>query len=219
MNKLVFAFTAFFMFSAVANAAFVNPNPAVLGNDTGAEEFAPLTSTLFVTAEALDIGATVTPSVFGFYFAGTDPTNPANRVDLFGPAIHNTTPGQSLLVDLATGVVFNNNTASVQSLFSALGGVIGFFYELPLVNNTFFYSQSFLNAGSVDYFGFFPVLNTTGAMLIDIQLPDGTTLAFELAVNLVAVPEPATTMLLAIALFFFGFYEWHKKSRLAPRTF
>ncbi|WP_190303261.1 MULTISPECIES: PEP-CTERM sorting domain-containing protein [Methylomonas] len=184
-----------------ANAAFSNPDPATFQDDSGSELFSPTSGNQFFTLELADLGSSVTDTIFGFYVKGTDPTDPSNRIELFGPGNHNT--AQAFLVDLTAGIVFDLNTASVAGSFAAAGSVIGFYYELPLLGDMVLYSQSSLNSGGLDAFGFFPLIADPTVWLVEVAVPDGNggsfPLAFELAANLNAIPEPGVLALIGLA--------------------
>lgn len=210
IRKLIYAFfLAPLLLAPTAQAAFVNPDPTTYSNDTNTELFSPIPgpNQVFVAIEFLDFASLVTTSTFGFYFANSDPSDPANRIGLFGPAIHNTVPAQQSLIDLSNGFVFDVNNSIITSTFASLGNVIGFYLDLPDTGLTL-YSQTSLNVGNLDFFAFFPFLSDPNTLLVQIQVPDGnggdSVLAFELLANLrsVTIPEPGTFSLLLIALFF-----------------
>lgn len=175
-------------------AAAVNPDPTVWGANTGAETFNPV-GNYFFGQEQIDFASYYTETIFGFYYVGTDPTNAANRIDLWGPWAHNTNPAQGVIVDFTSAGIYDLNTFALLGSFTAMSGPIGFFFEFPLFNDYVLYSQASLNQGQSG-FSVFPLLSDPSISLFGLQVTDGngnpTTLAYEVVGNLVSVPEPAT---------------------------
>jgi hypothetical protein len=203
--KTIFAATiASALVAPMASATILNPDPTKFSSDTGAELFNPL-GNVFFGLEFQDIAANFTQSIFGFYFDGTDPTNPANRIALWGPGSHNTDPSQAAIVDLANSTVYDANTFTIKGSFSSLDKPIGFFYELPEFNNFVIYSQSSLNNGQ-DLFAVFPLISDPSVSVLGIQVGDNaggfTTLAYEVVANSVPVPAPGSLALLMSWLVF-----------------
>lgn len=197
----------------MASATIQNPDPINLGSDTGAELFKPL-GRYFFGSEIQDTAATFTQTIFGFYFEGTDPTNPTNRIALIGPGSHNTNPTQGAIVDLADSIVYDSNTFTTKSTFSSLDKPIGFFYELPDLNNFVIYSQSSLNNGQ-DLFAVFPLLSDPSVSVLGVQVGDNaggfTTLAYEAVANVAPVPTPSALALIMTSFLFIRFWGSRKK--------
>lgn len=194
--------------SPTLKAAAINPDPTVWGANNGAEIFNPV-GNFFFGQEQVDFATFFTETIFGFYYVGTDPTNPSNRIDLWGPWAHDTNPAQGVIVDYSTAGIYNLNTFALLSSFTVMSGPIGFFYEFPLLNDYVLYSQANLNQGQ-SVFSVFPLLSDPSIYLLGLQVNDSNgspiNLGYEIVGNLTSVPEPATIMLLLT-----GFLATHKR--------
>lgn len=181
-----------------------NVSAIVFGGDDGTELFVP--SNQLFNVEVLDLGAATS---FGFYFDGTDVTNPANLITIFGPE-DETTSGdiQTAGVDFNAEIVYDIDDSQIQSSFTDLGLPIGFYADFDL--GTIFTDPS-LNPGGEDLAETRPCLSDcplSDIYRIDFKRMD-TTLTTDIVSGVKPVPEPS--MLLLIGTGLSGLVIWRKK--------
>lgn len=175
------------------------PFTSTHGPDDGTEIFDPV-SNLF-SVQIHDVFDNF--NSFGFYFAGTDPTNPLNRITIFS------TDDQGLLqlasVNFDAGIVFDLNPSDplIEASFTDLGTPIGFYLDIniPLLGGITAFTQSALNPEGQDLAATFPKLADPTDYLIGFEGPNGNAiLALEIVEGITPVPEPATVLLVGSGL-------------------
>jgi hypothetical protein len=196
-----------------------NPDPANLADDIqGSGYFSHADQVFF--QEFYDIGPTwefVQGSEFGFFFAGTDITDPINLIPIFDSS---DVGSQNRLaqVDFAAGNVHDLDDGDViQNTFTGSGN-IGFYFSLdPILGVPSLFSDPSLNIDG-DVFGTYPTLDPpANEFLIAFQYPDGTggydSLLFEGVSGIESVPLPGTLLLFCSGLAGVAWYS-RKRRRL-----
>ena len=143
-----------------------------------------------ITVQFENIGV---PSTFGFYFAGSDLSNPANLVPIFGP--EDIGPDQVAGIDFDLGIVVDIDAGIPQSFFSG-SGPIGFFWLSSVAT---LFTESALNGG-LDVAAAFPSLGAPNEYLLAFEIPGGPTVAFEFLQGVRSVPEPTTGLLMSVGV-------------------
>lgn len=198
--------------SVQAQAVFVNPDPSSYANDIGTKYFSPNSAALVL--EASDLGELLgAGSRFGFYFEGTDVSNPTNLIDIFDAT---DSTGNLAYIDFGIRGVFDLDAGIVQSSFSGFGN-IGFFLGLnPLLaggTGIFLFTDPTLNPGGIDVASVFAQLTAPENVFIGFSVPGvAVPLSFHVVAGVHPVPEPSLLALFAIAVF-----GWGISHRLAYR--
>lgn len=185
---------AFILVSANATAIISNPDPGTWADDSGVETFTPgaLTASIEIY-DPFDVF-----SVFGFYFVGTDVTNPSNLTIIFDQ-FDQGAPAQSALIDFTSGAVFDADDTVLQDTFTPGLGDVGFFLH---VNGTSLFTEAGLNPGGLDLSGTFTSLADPSNHLLSFEV-DGTPIGFDLVIGFSAnanAPEPSTIVLMLLTL-------------------
>ncbi|EKE13357.1 MAG: hypothetical protein ACD_13C00023G0002 [uncultured bacterium] len=194
----LFVSVFFFASASATHALMTNPAPALFHEDDDTELFTP--ESLIIDFELWDIGDLLpnTFSEFGFFFAGDDPTNSANRTIIFGNEdFFSLSLEEAASINFNTGIVRDLTDFSQQDAFTPGAGDIGFYYTL---NNLTIYTLSIYNILGSDV-GTFRFRDNPNAYLIGFESPlVSTPLAYELVAGVSPVPEPATMMLVGTGL-------------------
>jgi hypothetical protein len=171
------------------------PGPDGYGADDGTSLFIP--SQPVFSLEIADLGGSVFPSSFGFYFD----SNPAELFAIFGPEDQG--GDQQAMIDFTQGMVFDLDAPAVQDAFTPGIATIGFVYALDLtsVNLGGFlaYTDPSLNGG-VDMAATFPYSTDPSTYMIGFEAPDGNPVSFNIVSGVNPVPEPGTLLLLGSGL-------------------
>lgn len=197
----------------------VNPFPGAFADDDGTEIFTHIGE--FFSLELFDFGDSLSlaGNTFGFFFEGTDVTNPANLITIFGPEDVDPDPGgvgsvpQVAGVNINGGFVVDVDASEIQSAFTGSGDV-GFFLQVdPLGTSPLtLFSVNAFNPLFADAMGSFPSLTDPDAYLLAFEEPFNGTLvgAFILDNGVFPMPEPGIGSML-----FFGvaaLLGWRRKS-------
>ncbi|MCP5125163.1 MAG: hypothetical protein H6973_05865 [Gammaproteobacteria bacterium] len=179
----------------MANATpFANPDPTTLLDDIDGSGY-------FIPEPGGSLGIKLSDiasgpgSIFGFFFQGSDISDPANLIVLFDET---DAVNDIVLVDFAVGFSYDHEDSVVQSTFTPMSGVpIGFFFQVPTLPPLF--SDASLNSG-FDVMGAFPALGqpTTYALLFDA--PGIGVLGLDVVTGIRAVPTPGVAALLVTGL-------------------
>jgi hypothetical protein len=193
-----------------------NPDPASLADDIqGSGYFAYDDQVYF--KEWFDVGPILglQGSEFGFFFAGTDITDPVNLIPIFD-ASDIGMQNRLALVDFAAGNVYDLDQGNVlQNTFTGTGN-IGFYFSLdPLSGVPTLFSDPVLNS-DVDVVGTYPALGQPpNQFLIAFQYPDGTggydSLLFEGVSGIAPVPLPGTLLLFCSGLVGFTWFSRRRR--------
>ena len=189
-----------------------NPDPAKWADDIqGSGYFVHADQVFF--EQFLDVGLDLglQASEFGFFFAGTDITDPINLIPIFDASdIGN--QNRLAQVDFVAGNVYDLDEGNViQNSFTGTG-TIGFYFSLdPLSGVPTLFSDPFLNS-DVDAVGTYPTLDPpANEFLIAFQYPDGTggydSLLFEGVTGIEPVPLPGTLLLFCSGLAGLAWYS------------
>lgn len=212
-GKLILPLILFFLvlFPIPSQATIINPLPGKFGSDDGTQLFDPCQCMAALEGYDLSDTGNLTGSTFGFFYWGTDLSDPNNLITLFDP-LDKIVDGQrpKATVDFVNGIVYDVDAGVIQGTFNPLGGHIGFFFEpdATLYPDALFTVAS-LNGG-VDVAATFPHLTLDKTYLIGYEIPNtNTTLAFEVVKGItpvaVPVPEPETLYLLGTGLLLAAF--------------
>ncbi len=203
-KKLLGILAALFVCGSV-NATPINPFPATYGVDDGSELFSP-TDSVALTVEFFDFQEILTPdaggATFGFYYA-SNPDNLITILDESDFSASSASPSSTALVDFATGVVLDQDSTTIQSLFTPLEENIGFFLT---ISDFTVYTESVLNALALDMVATFPSLIIPSTYLLGFGSVNesGTpiTLALEIVSGItgVSVPAPGALLLIIIGM-------------------
>ncbi len=199
-----------------------NPDPSTLADDIqGSGYFAPADEVYF--QESLDIGPLLfglPGSEFGFFFAGTDITDPNNLIPIFD-ASDIGSQNRMAMVDFTTGNVIDLDEGNVlQNTFTGMGN-IGFYFSLaPISGAQTLYSDPSLNIDG-DVVGTYPTLDPpSNEFLIAFQYPDGSggydSLLFEAVTGIAPVPLPGTLLLFCSGLAGVAWYSRKKRRQNIP---
>ncbi len=198
-----------------------NPDPANLSDDIqGSGYFAHADQVYF--QEFLDIGPALglQGSEFGFFFAGTDITDPLNLIPIFDSSDIGS-QNRLAQVDFAVGNVHDLDEGNViQNTFTGTGN-IGFYFSLdPLSGVPTLFSDPLLNS-DLDVVGTYPSLDPpTNEFLIAFQYPDGTggydSLLFEGVSGIEPVPLPGTLLLFCSGLAGVAWYSRKRRRQNNP---
>jgi hypothetical protein len=198
-----------------------NPDPANLADDVqGSGYFAHVDQVYF--QEFFDIGPALglQGSEFGFFFAGTDITDPINLIPIFDSSDIGS-QNRLARVDFAAGNVYDLNEDNIiQNTFTGSGN-IGFYFSLdPFSGVPTLFSDPFLNS-DVDVFGTYPSLDPpANEFLIAFQYPDGTggydSLLFEGVSGIEPVPLPGTLLLFCSGLAGVAWYSRKRRRQNNP---
>ena len=194
-----------------------NPDPTFWADDIqGSGYFSHADQVFF--QELFDVGPTlgefVQGSEFGFFFAGSDITNPINLIPIFDAS---DVGNQNRLarVDFTTGNVYDLDEGNaIQNTFTGSGN-IGFYFSLdPITGVPSLFSDPSLNIDG-DVFGTYPTLDPpANEFLIAFQFPDGSEdylpLLFEGASGVAPVPLPGTLLLFCSGL---AGVAWYSRKR------
>jgi hypothetical protein len=199
-HSVIFALGALLISVTASFASVINPNPAVWLDDDDTEIF--IHNGLVINFEiwdAADLSATAN-SEFGFFFAGTDPTNAANRVTIFGSEDgYSLTLAEYATINFSTGIVRDwNNLVPAQDTFTPGTDNIGFYYT---INNLTIYTTGADNYLGSDVGTFRSILNPS-LYRIDFTTPllEQNRVAVELVAGVQPVPLPAALFLLGSGL-------------------
>jgi len=200
-----------------------NPDPTFWADDIqGSGYFSHADQVFF--QELFDVGPTlgefVQGSEFGFFFAGSDITNPINLIPIFDAS---DVGNQNRLarVDFTTGNVYDLDEGNaIQNTFTGSGN-IGFYFSVDpafLIPNHF--SDPSLNAIG-DVVGTYPFLDSpSNEFLITFQFPDGTggydSLLFEGVSGIESVPLPGTLLLFCSGLAGVAWYSRKRRRQNNP---
>ena len=198
-----------------------NPDPATWADDIqGSGYFAHADQVFF--EEILDVGPALNlqGSEFGFFFAGTDITDPINLIPIFDASdIGN--QNRLAQVDFVAGNVYDLDEGNViQNTFTGTGN-IGFYFSLdPLSGVPTLFSDPFLNSDG-DVVGTYPTLDPpANEFLIAFQYPDGTggydSLLFEGVTGIEPVPLPGTLLLFCSGLAGVAWYSQKRRRQNNP---
>ncbi|EKE13358.1 MAG: hypothetical protein ACD_13C00023G0003 [uncultured bacterium] len=212
MKKMIvclsFVFVALFLNGEVV-ASVTNPNPVNWNDDDNASFFNY--ENQIITFEIFDLGGYIGPSEFGFFFAGSDPTNPANRIPIYDPLDQyypDVQNYQFASVDFVKGIVWDldkkeNNLPTVQGLFSPASAPIGFYYNFEPFNidiySMSFYTDTSLNPLGSDVGTFMSKLDSQKYLMAFVT-PGGKQIAYEYIAGISPVPLPASVVLLGSGL-------------------
>jgi len=199
-----------------------NPDPSTLADDIqGSGYFAPADEVYF--QESLDIGPLLfglPGSEFGFFFAGTDITDPLNLIPIFD-ASDAGSQNRLARVDFTTGSVIDLDEGNVvQNTFTGMGN-IGFYFSLdPISGVPTLFSDPFLNSG-LDVVGTYATLEPpVNEFLIAFQYPDGSggydSLLFESVSGIAPVPLPGTLLLFCSGLAGVAWYSRKRRRQNIP---
>ena len=186
--------------------AVLTPPPGFSGDIGGNGYFSHGTGVtsieIFDLVEALSGG--VAGSTFGFFFQGTDVTDPGNLIPIFTQ--DDTAPPQQVaLIDFGVGLVFDDDGSVPESAFSPSLGDIGFFLApfaglgLPTL-----FTDPALNPFGLDLSATFTSLADPTISLLGFEDPSGqlpnNLLALEATIGLTprGVPEPRSLALMAL---------------------
>jgi hypothetical protein len=218
MKRLLLASVLVLFCVAQSNATIVNPRPASFGPDDGTELWIPCAACM-TSIEGYDLSDTrgYDGSTFGFFFMGSDLSNPDNLITIFDPTdrIHGSTNPRAA-IDFYHGKVYDVDAGNtIQDTFIPQHHPkIGFFLQADpdLYPNTLF-TVSSLNPGGADAAATFPALQhpnfpTAVSYLLGFEVPDGggtgpqssLTLAFEVVQGIHPTPEPETFLLIGMGL-------------------
>lgn len=195
-HSVIVALGVLLMSVTASFASVINPNPAVWHDDDDTEIFTPNELVInFEIWDAADLSATAN-SEFGFFFAGTDPTNAANRVTIFGSEDgYSLALAELATINFSTGMVRDwNNPIPAQDVFAPGINNIGFYYT---INNLTIYTTGADNYLGSDV-GTFRSLINPGVYRIDFTSPliEQNRVAVELVAGVQPVPLPAAIFLL-----------------------
>jgi hypothetical protein len=198
-----------------------NPDPASLADDIqGSGYFAHADQVFF--QEFFDIGPDFgfQGSEFGFFFAGTDITDPINLIPVFNSSDIGS-QNRLAQVDFAAGNVYDLDEGNViQNTFTGTGN-IGFYFSLdPFSGVPSLFSDPFLNIDG-DVVGTYPTLDPpANEFLIAFQYPDGTggydSLLFEGVSGIEPVPLPGTLLLFCSGLAGVAWYSQKRRRQNNP---
>ena len=198
-----------------------NPDPDNLADDIqGSGYFAHADQVYF--QEFFDIGPALglQGSEFGFFFAGTDITDPLNLIPIFDSSDIGS-QNRLAQVDFAVGNVHDLDEGNViQNTFTGTGN-IGFYFSLdPLSGVPTLFSDPLLNS-DLDVVGTYPSLDPpTNEFLIAFQYPDGTggydSLLFEGVSGIEPVPLPGTLLLFCSGLAGVAWYSRKRRRQNNP---
>lgn len=159
------------LFSLAAQATIISPTPEY-GADDGSELFTNTFDNGFAV-EIFDFAESFTDGLeFGFYFAN----NVTGLIPIFDTADSSSTTLNSAIIDFTTGVILDNDTQTIQSLFSGTGD-FGFylgFYDANGAIDNLVYSQAALNPGGLDFAGTLPSMITPSGYLIGFEAGDSS---------------------------------------------
>jgi hypothetical protein len=198
-----------------------NPDPASWADDIGGSGYFAHADQVFFE-EFLDIGPDLglQGSEFGFFFAGTDITDPINLIPIFDSSDIGS-QNRLARVDFTTGNVYDRDQGNViQNTFTG-SGTIGFYFSLdPLSGVPTLFSDSSLNSDT-DVVGTYPTLDPpANEFLIAFQYPDGTggydSLLFEGVSGIEPVPLPSTLLLFCSGLAGVAWYSQKKRRQNNP---
>jgi hypothetical protein len=199
-RSVIFMLSVFFLSATASFAGVINPNPALWHDDDDTEIFTP--NALVVNFEIWDAGdlAATANSEFGFFFAGTDPTNALNRVTIFGTEdSYSLALAEYAAINFTTGIVRDlSNLVPAQDTFTPGINNIGFYYT---INNLTIYTTEADNYLGSDVGTFRSILNP-GVYRIDFTTPllEQNRVAVELVAGVQPVPLPAAIFLLGSGL-------------------
>ena len=195
------------LFSGGHVTALPNPDPSHFAADDGTEIFIP--SDPVVSIEVFDFFGSFLPSgsTFGFFFEGSDLTDPNNLITIFDPLDQDPDPSgpgsipQIAVIGFSDGIVLDMDLigGGVQSTFTGTGN-IGFFLDLPGPTPSLMTTVASLNPGGLDLAATFPVLAAPNAYLIGFEVPGFSPVGFDLVIGVEPIPEPGTLLLLGSAL-------------------
>ena len=227
MKLVVILLSSFLMLMVLpikSRAALIpNPFPASLADDIQGSGYFTHADQIYIQ-EQFDVGPTIGAfiqgSEFGFFFAGSDITDPINLVQIFDSS---DIGRQKRLarVDFATGNVYDLDEGDViQNTFTGSGD-IGFYFKLdPTLGVPTLYSDPFLNIDG-DVVGAYPTLDPpANEFLIAFQYPDGSggydSLLFEGVSGIEPVPLPGTLLLFCSGLAGVTWYSQKRRRQNNP---